>query len=568
MTFLSDQEVHELEGQVIWPHAFVEQTLNRTEMLDTDFAQLYRRVFQFYQRLDLHIPRLPLAEPKTHQEQSASEPGPQLSIVVTTRNDTHSHRMQERTQSFIDNIEYLSAKFEKGVELVIVEWNPPADRSPLIDQFTFDRSHPFLSVKVITVGQDIHDQYEMAKTTPLYQMIAKNVGVRRATGEFILATNIDVLFSENLFRHLVSGRLEKGTLYRSHRCDIDHKILDVVGAEQQLDQAEPMALRIHYQEGPTAPGQERSKLLTGAPKLSTEKIDFLESEDRTKLEVHCGLYRVGWHTLPALHYQQCGDFQMMHRRDWHRVRGYMELDGFIFHLDSLLAIVADHSGIKEEVFPDDCLHYHIDHKMGVEQAPGEYETGSGKMLSNLSVFELWAIDRYMAYKGRAVDYNHSNWGCSDVNFATVSFGGGRAITKQPGALVQNHQKACFIDPGDAVGVNKQAVESAMERARQAQKFFADHILASVDRPIWIWGAGGRGRYLHHLLSERGVVVNGFLTSQLDGVPDLDGVPISEGLQAVENQQVFIIIASIFAEEIRQNLVQAGLSEGEDFVVGP
>jgi len=35
-------------------------------------------------------------------------------------------------------------------------------------------------------------------------MIAKNVGIRRTRGEFVLATNIDVLFDEGLIAYIAS----------------------------------------------------------------------------------------------------------------------------------------------------------------------------------------------------------------------------------------------------------------------------------------------------------------------------------------------------------------------------
>ena len=50
-------------------------------------------------------------------------------------------------------------------------------------------------------------------------MIAKNVGIRRARGQFILATNIDILFSDELAEYLATRRLEHGRMYRIDRHD-------------------------------------------------------------------------------------------------------------------------------------------------------------------------------------------------------------------------------------------------------------------------------------------------------------------------------------------------------------
>jgi len=37
---------------------------------------------------------------------------------------------------------------------------------------------------------------------PLFQMIAKNVGIRRARGRFVLVTNIDILFSDAVIQFM------------------------------------------------------------------------------------------------------------------------------------------------------------------------------------------------------------------------------------------------------------------------------------------------------------------------------------------------------------------------------
>jgi hypothetical protein len=50
-------------------------------------------------------------------------------------------------------------------------------------------------------------------------MIGKNVGIRRARGQFVLATNVDILFSDELAEYLASRRLERGRMYRSDRYD-------------------------------------------------------------------------------------------------------------------------------------------------------------------------------------------------------------------------------------------------------------------------------------------------------------------------------------------------------------
>src|SRR6266508_1631698 len=93
---------------------------------------------------------------------------PYLSLVVTARNDDHGGNLLGRMQAFVSGWIEQARRHQIPSELIVVEWNPPDGR------------------------------YDHAKALPLYQMIAKNVGIRRARGRFILATNIDILISSEL----------------------------------------------------------------------------------------------------------------------------------------------------------------------------------------------------------------------------------------------------------------------------------------------------------------------------------------------------------------------------------
>jgi hypothetical protein len=67
-------------------------------------------------------------------------------------------------------------------------------------------------VRFIQVPPEIHRKFRHADHLPLYQMIAKNVGIRRARGRFILVTNIDILFSDELVSFLAKGLLDRRQL--------------------------------------------------------------------------------------------------------------------------------------------------------------------------------------------------------------------------------------------------------------------------------------------------------------------------------------------------------------------
>jgi hypothetical protein len=127
---------------------------------------------------------------------------PYLSVVATARNDDHGGNLLGRMQVFVDTLFHQARRHNVSTELVLVEWNPLPDRGPLAQALRWPADLGEGAVRIITVPPALHNRYEHSGALPLYQMIAKNVGIRRARGEFVLATNIDIVFSGELFEYL------------------------------------------------------------------------------------------------------------------------------------------------------------------------------------------------------------------------------------------------------------------------------------------------------------------------------------------------------------------------------
>ncbi|WP_417451434.1 hypothetical protein [Kordiimonas sp.] len=570
---LTPDEFAALEHQVLWSRRYALEVIERLETLPADVKTLYQDLFA-NALTKITLPDLPMAAAASTDEADRMlvecDDNIPLSIVVTTRNDTHTERMEERTQAFIDSVYHVAETVGRRVELVIVEWNPPTDRPSLRDGYRFPRTHDYVNTVIYTVGEEVHEQFDMADFTPLYQMIAKNVGIRRARGKFILATNIDVLFSAPLFEAMTAPDLAAGALYRSHRCDINRNVLDLPDINAITEAADERVLRIHFQEGPLEPGEARRQ------REQHVEDDFIASQfaERRDAQGRPVIYNVascyvGWDSLPALHYQQCGDFQLMHRDDWLKVRGYMELDGFIFHLDSLLAIVCHAAGMKEVVFPDDCRHYHIDHTTGVEIEPGRYRTNSGKLVAHLSIIELYGLYRYMEAKDDYCLYNDTAWGCgaADVKADLVTTTPWAAALPVPARLDRQSVIACHFKNVEAL----QNRENLMTNDKLRTMFAGLMRYLSArhrGRKIWIWGAGGRGRHLLHYLLGHDLQVAGFIETAPSGLKTVDGFPVQspDNLQFEEGH--FVLVASLFAGEIYKSLLALDAREGEHFLITP
>jgi FkbM family methyltransferase len=175
--------------------------------------------------------------------------GPYLSVVVTTRNDDHGGSLLRRTQTFINAFIGQCKRHGLQAELIIVEWNPPPDRPRLQDALTWPADMGPCAVRFLEVPASVHACFRHSKTVPLLQMIAKNVGIRRARGKFVLATNIDIIFSDELTRFLADGSLERGRMYRIDRHDVTTDVPVDAPVEEQLAYCETHLLRVNTREG-------------------------------------------------------------------------------------------------------------------------------------------------------------------------------------------------------------------------------------------------------------------------------------------------------------------------------
>jgi hypothetical protein len=173
---------------------------------------------------------------------------PYLSVVATARNDDHGANLLRRIQIFVNALAGQARRYQLPMELVLVDWNPPPEKPPLAEALRWPDPGP-CRFRVLTVPPEWHRRYRHHQALPLYQMIAKNVGIRRAQGEFILATNIDILFSSELMEFIAARRLERGRMYRIDRHDVDADVPADASVEEQLAYCRTHRIRLNAREG-------------------------------------------------------------------------------------------------------------------------------------------------------------------------------------------------------------------------------------------------------------------------------------------------------------------------------
>lgn len=166
---------------------------------------------------------------------------PYISFVFSARNDNHCEDFKSRFQNSLDILRDLGVKHNLSFEIIIVEWNPLRDFSRLEEVLSFKKGLNS-TVRIITVPYDVHKSspktpFDAAKADEItfFQNIALNAGVRRAKGKYILCTNADVIFNEELISFLSRQELSPRHFYRAYRFDVQKDIPLGMPTEEVMD---------------------------------------------------------------------------------------------------------------------------------------------------------------------------------------------------------------------------------------------------------------------------------------------------------------------------------------------
>lgn len=344
---------------------------------------------------------------------------PYISIVQYSRNDDHGGHLFDRMSTSLYSTIELLERYELESEIIMVDYNPPADKPLLKDILQLNGSRKFVSVRFIEVPNSVHSSYPQSDKMPMNNMVARNAGIRRARGEFILSTGVDVVFSADMIAFFAQRTLERNISYRTSRIDVSRCVSAYVqDVDKLMESCRNNIIDIHFN---TNPGT-------------------FEDTD-----------------LPALHTNNCGDFQLLHRDVWTELCGYPEIDLIGTHADTILSYMAWLYGAKEKVLKEP--FYHIDHparwlkpvythvlrnfralyaQLGEEvmalkdeyyalakkasEMSGEQSEIETKGIGILSKDEYSNIIKEMANGARELNYNTNEWGLENIFLVEYSYG--------------------------------------------------------------------------------------------------------------------------------------------------
>lgn len=130
-----------------------------------------------------------------------------VSVVVVGRNDNYGGDFSERLKTTLDwNLAHLP-----NPELIYIEWNHVPDRSSDCEWIV----QRYKNAKCYIIPKPIHETITNNPKMPVMEYFGKNVGVRRASNEWILLINADILLGKDVIRRIKRG-LSRKFVYGTH----------------------------------------------------------------------------------------------------------------------------------------------------------------------------------------------------------------------------------------------------------------------------------------------------------------------------------------------------------------
>jgi SAM-dependent methyltransferase len=234
---------------------------------------------------------------------------PYLSIILTGRNDDFGGDFNDRLFRALEfNHRHLR---DRGIshEFIFCEWRPVPGK-PWLAEVLADRYPELVPHTLISYVADVayHDAYSLNPKLQFQEFIAKNIGIRRCRGAYILTTNTDVYLSRGVLDVLERRELTPRVVYRVPRIDLKDDI-------------------------------------------DCEQMDWNILEDRRNEDMINSI-------LPPLYTNASGDFLLLDRESYAEVRGFNEVYRVAkVHMDSNFCLKAYTAGLT--LTPIDAPVYHV-----------------------------------------------------------------------------------------------------------------------------------------------------------------------------------------------------------------
>ena len=276
-------------------------------------------------------------------------------MVITGRNDDYGVDFVDRLRRFVISLDYQCRAYRGLLEVIFVEWNPLPDHDGIID--IIPRADNF-DIRIITVGPDVHESLD--PHVPVLEWHAKNTGARRSRGQFVLLTNPDILFSQDLIDMFAQRNLDPDVFYRTDRFDFRDVDLDLFSPDAWIQQAAN-----HVYQGHVT-----------VKSMSTQVMIRIEPGTHVPID-----------KLPAskfwqghIHTNGAGDFILAHRATFDEVGGMWEQTKQRWHVDAYSCCRLYVLGFDCHVITAPACIFHQDHARRDPDRPLDQSDANSAML--------------------------------------------------------------------------------------------------------------------------------------------------------------------------------------------
>lgn len=224
-----------------------------------------------------------------------------LSIVFSCRNDDYPNKNGINTLEFcINDLISNLRRIKLFFEIVVVEYNPLENKKKLNHVLKLAKANNVL-VNFINVPSVHHSRLKHSAYFPISQEVAFNVGIRRSIGKYILTKNADTILNDYFYKFIKKNKLSNNYIYRCPRIDLD-------------------------------------------------KQDFFKKKFEKM-------------NNKELFNESCGDFILMSRESWFKIKGWWENnEAYQDGSDSLVIESAKAVGIAEKKV-ENCIIFKLKHKL-------------------------------------------------------------------------------------------------------------------------------------------------------------------------------------------------------------
>jgi len=280
-----------------------------------------------------------------------------ISAVIVSRNDGYGGHLNERaTYCFNSAIDTYD-------EVIYVDWNSPT-HSLLYDikdniQFKGNFKHIIISSEIASILTNYDPNAQKC-----CEALGRNIGLRRATGDWVISTNIDIIHPKRDQLENIINQSDSNTFYTVSRRHTDWDIIK----------------KFHEGEIPFNEWKSLREYLISNSEERYFEEKTIEGDDYSL--INC-----------------CGDFQMTSKKIWNEIRGFEEDLIYSLYTDTNVQKKAVMHGFNLKALYNPAL-FHIDHGKG----GGGFLTGVNKTTN----------DFYRAIINQKKTENLETWGFNDT----------------------------------------------------------------------------------------------------------------------------------------------------------